>query len=61
MDDVGLEYQPDSMNISVHDLRISLKNCRSFVSQRQLWFSILNIKKIDDGWIDWATADFGWP
>ena len=61
MNEVGLNYHPIGMHISADDLRKSLKNCHAFVNERQLWFSILNVKKIDDSWIDWAIADLEWP
>ncbi|MBN1464902.1 iron-containing alcohol dehydrogenase [candidate division KSB1 bacterium] len=57
MNDVNLAYFPSGMDIPRAVLQASLKNCHQFVKQRNLWFSILNVKEITDDWIEWATAD----
>ncbi len=57
MTDVNLAYHPKDVNVSKESLHASLLNCNAFVEQREFWFSILNVKKITEDWIDWAIAD----
>lgn len=60
MNDVKLAYDPQGMAISKKILTASLKNCRFFVEQKKLWFSILNIEEITDEWTAWAFSALTW-
>ena len=53
MDDSGLIYQPNSMNISREDLRDSLLSLKRYVkSKDKLWFTIIDDSNIDEEWIN---------
>jgi glycerol dehydrogenase-like iron-containing ADH family enzyme len=53
MDDVGLDYQPKSMNIYKEDLKASLLNLRGFVHQNDhLWYTIIDETEITEKWVD---------
>ena len=53
MDDSGLIYHPNSMNISREDLRDSLLSLKRYVkSKDKLWFTIIDDSNIDEEWIN---------
>ncbi|MBN1480131.1 iron-containing alcohol dehydrogenase [candidate division KSB1 bacterium] len=56
MNDAQLAYHPKDLDISKSVLAASLKNCRFFVEQKKLWFSILNVEEITDEWLTWAFS-----
>lgn len=57
MDEVGLEYNPVSMNIKKSDLKTCLKNLKSFVTGRKnLSYTIIDYKDISDEWIAGALS-----
>ena len=52
MDESGLIYHPNSMNIKREDLRESLLSLKNYVkSKDKLWFTIIDDSKIDEEWI----------
>ena len=58
MDESGLIYHPNSMNIKRKDLRDSLLSLKSYVkSKDKLWFTIIDDSNIDEEWIDENLSD----
>ncbi len=52
MDEVGLDYHPQAIDLKQEDLVKSLKNLKSFVQDRpQLWFTIIDDSEISEDWI----------
>ena len=53
MDESGLIYHPNSMNINREDLRDSLLSIKRYVkSKNKLWFTIIDDSNINDEWIN---------
>ena len=53
MDNSGLIYHPNSMNIKREDLRESLLTLKNYVkSKDKLWFTIIDDSNIDEEWIN---------
>ena len=53
MDNSGLIYHPNSMNIKREDLRESLLTLKKYVkSKEKLWFTIIDDSNIDEEWIN---------
>ena len=58
MDNSGLIYHPDSMNIKREDLRESLLTLKNYVkSKDKLWFTIIDDSNIDEEWINENLSD----
>ena len=58
MDESGLIYHPNSMNIKREDLRESLLSLKNYVkSKDKLWFTIIDDSKIDEEWINENLSD----
>ena len=58
MDNSGLIYHPNSMNIKREDLRESLLTLKNYVkSKDKLWFTIIDDSNIDEEWIDENLSD----
>ena len=58
MDNSGLIYHPNSMNIKREDLRESLLNLKNYVkSKDKLWFTIIDDSNIDEEWINENLSD----
>ena len=56
MDQVGLDYQPQEMNIKKDDLVASLLNLKNYVIENShLWFTIINTEEINNKWIEGIT------
>ncbi len=58
MDNSGLIYHPNSMNIKREDLRESLLTLKNYVkSKDKLWFTIIDDSNIDEQWINENLSD----
>ena len=58
MNESGLIYHPNSMNIKREDLRESLLSLKNYVkSKDKLWFTIIDDSKIDEEWINKNLSD----
>ena len=58
MNNSGLIYHPNSMNIKREDLRESLLTLKNYVkSKDKLWFTIIDDSSIDEEWIDENLSD----
>ena len=58
MDNSGLIYHPNSMNIKREDLRESLLTLKNYVkSKDKLWFTIIDDSNIDEEWINENLSD----
>ena len=58
MDNSGLIYHPNSMNIRREDLRESLLTLKNYVkSKDKLWFTIIDDSNIDEEWINENLSD----
>ena len=58
MDESGLIYHPNSLNIKRKDLRDSLLSLKSYVkSKDKLWFTIIDDSNIDEEWINKNLSD----
>lgn len=58
MDESGLIYHPNSMNIKREDLRESLLSLKNYVkSKDKLWFTIIDDSMIDEEWINENLSD----
>ena len=58
MDNSGLIYHPNSMNIKREDLRESLLTLKNYVkSKDKLWFTIIDHSNIDEEWINENLSD----
>ena len=58
MDESGLIYHPNSMDIQREDLRDSLLSLKSYVkSKDKLWFTIIDDSSIDEEWINENLSD----
>ena len=58
MDESGLIYHPNSMDIKRKDLRDSLLSLKSYVkSKDKLWFTIIDDSNIDEEWINENLSD----
>ena len=58
MDESGLIYHPNSMNIKREDLRESLLTLKNYVkSKDKLWFTIIDDSNIDEEWINENLSD----
>ena len=58
MDNSGLIYHPNSMNIKREDLRESLLTLKKYVkSKDKLWFTIIDDSNIDEEWINENLSD----
>ena len=58
MDNSGLIYHPNSMNIKREDLRESLLTLKKYVkSKDKLWFTIIDDSNIDEEWINKNLSD----
>ena len=58
MDESGLIYHPNSMNIKREDLRESLLYLKNYVkSKDKLWFTIIDDSKIDEEWVNENLSD----
>ena len=58
MDDSGLIYHPNSMNIKREDLRESLLSLKNYVkSKDKLWFTIIDDSNIDEEWVNENLSD----
>ena len=58
MDESGLIYHPNSMNINRKDLRDSLLTLKNYVkSKDKLWFTIIDDSNIDEEWINENLSD----
>ena len=58
MDESGLTYHPNSMDIEREDLRDSLLSLKSYVkSKDKLWFTIIDDSSIDEEWINENLSD----
>jgi len=56
MDQVGLDYQPQEINIKKDDLVASLLNLKNYVIENShLWFTIINTEEINNKWIEEIT------
>jgi glycerol-1-phosphate dehydrogenase [NAD(P)+] len=53
MDEVGLQYQPKTLDIKREDLKASLLNLKKFVKRQDaLWFTIIDDAHITEAWVD---------
>ena len=58
MNNSGLIYHPNSMNIKREDLRESLLTLKNYVkSKDKLWFTIIDDSNIDEEWINENLSD----
>ena len=58
MNESGLIYHPNSMNIKREDLRESLLYLKNYVkSKDKLWFTIIDDSKIDEEWVNENLSD----
>ena len=58
MDNSGLIYHPNSMNLKREDLRESLLTLKNYVkSKDKLWFTIIDDSNIDEEWINENLSD----
>ena len=58
MDESGLIYHPNSMNIKREDLRESLLSLKNYVkSKDKLWFTIIDDSMIDEEWVNENLSD----
>ena len=58
MNESGLIYHPNSMNIKREDLRESLLSLKNYVkSKDKLWFTIIDDSKIDEEWVNENLSD----
>ena len=58
MDESGLIYHPNSMNIKREDLRESLLYLKNYVkSKDKLWFTIIDDSIIDEEWVNENLTD----
>ena len=58
MDESGLIYHPNSMNIKREDLRESLLSLKNYVkSKDKLWFTIIDDSMIDEEWVNENLTD----
>ena len=58
MDESGLIYHPNSMNIKREDLRESLLYLKNYVkSKDKLWFTIIDDSMIDEEWVNENLSD----
>ena len=58
MDESGLIYHPNSMNIKREDLRESLLSLKNYVkSKDKLWFTFIDDSKIEEEWINENLSD----
>ena len=51
MDDIGLDYRPQSMGIERTDLMASLLALREYVERAGCWYSVINERPITEGWV----------
>ncbi len=52
MDELGLDYRPQSMEIGRHSLRDSLLSLSAYVEKRGFWYSVINERGITGDWAD---------
>ena len=58
MNESGLIYHPNSMNIKREDLRESLLSLKNYVkSKDKLWFTIIDDSMIDEEWVNENLSD----
>ena len=58
MDESGLIYHPNSMNIKREDLRESLLSLKNYVkSKDKLWFTVIDDSMIDEEWVNENLTD----
>ena len=58
MNNVGLDYHPQTMKIKKNDLVSSLLNLNNFVKENtHLWFTIINTEKINNNWVQEITKN----
>ena len=58
MNNSGLIYHPNSMNIKREDLRESLLSLKNYVkSKDKLWFTIIDDSMIDEEWVNENLTD----
>jgi glycerol dehydrogenase-like iron-containing ADH family enzyme len=52
MDNLGLDYRPQSMQIERRDLRDSLLELKQYVRKSKFWYSVIDDADITPKWVD---------
>lgn len=53
MNEVGLQYQPKTLDLKREDLKASLLNLKNFVRRQDaLWFTVIDNADITEAWVD---------